>query len=131
MRMAGIPVKIENWGGKMHEKSLIIDDKYLLIGSMNFTSGAHYQNDENSLLIENKEIAIKSRKRFEKLWKSIPDKWLYSIPKPEGEDSKYSCFDNIDNDHDGLIDADDPDCACFYRGKQNKYIYNQKGPIID
>lgn len=65
MRMAGIPVKIENWGGKMHEKSLIIDDKYLLIGSMNFTSGAHYQNDENSLLIENKEIAIKSRKRFE------------------------------------------------------------------
>ena len=129
MRMAGIPVKIENWGGKMHEKSLIIDDKYLLIGSMNFTSGAHYQNDENSLLIENKEIAIKSRKRFEKLWKSIPDKWLYSIPKPEGEDSKYSCFDNIDNDHDGLIDADD--CACFYRGKQNKYIYNQKGPIID
>ncbi len=131
MRMAGIPVKIENWGGKMHEKSLIIDDKYLLIGSMNFTSGAHYQNDENSLIIENKEIAIKSRKRFEKLWKSIPDKWLYSIPKPEGEDSKYSCFDNIDNDHDGLIDLDDPDCACFYSRNQNKYIYNQKGPIID
>lgn len=131
MRMAGIPVKIENWGGKMHEKSLIIDDKYLLIGSMNFTSGAHYQNDENSLLIENKEIAIKSRKRFEKLWKSIPNKWLYSIPKPEGIDSKYSCFDNIDNDHDGLIDADDPDCACFYKEKQNKYIYNQTGPIID
>ncbi len=131
MRMAGIPVKIENWGGKMHEKSLIIDDKYLLIGSMNFTSGAHYQNDENSLIIENKEIAIKSRKRFEKLWKSIPDKWLYSIPKPEGEDSKYSCFDNIDNDHDGLIDEDDPDCECLYKGKQNKYIYNQKGPIID
>lgn len=131
MRMAGIPVKVENWGGKMHEKSLIIDDKYLLIGSMNFTSGAHYQNDENSLLIENKKIAIKSRKRFDKLWKSIPDKWLYYIPKPEGEDSKYSCFDNIDNDHDGLIDSEDPDCACFYKGKQNKYIYNQIGPIID
>ncbi|MBQ2428307.1 MAG: hypothetical protein II264_07450, partial [Ruminococcus sp.] len=39
MRMAGIPVKVENWGGKMHMKSLIIDDKYLLIGSMNFTAG--------------------------------------------------------------------------------------------
>ena len=114
LRLAGIPVKVENWAGKMHEKSLIIDDKYLLIGSMNFTSGAHYQNDENSLLIENKDVTIQARKRFEKLWQSIPDKWLYSNPKPEGSDSNFSCFDGIDNDHDGLIDSEDPDCYSFY-----------------
>ena len=120
LRLAGIPVKVENWGGKMHDKSLIIDDKYLLIGSMNFTSGAHYQNDENSLLIENKEIAIKARKRFEKLWKNIPDKYLTENPKPEGADSKYSCFDGLDNDHDGKIDCDDEDCLKCCRTEVSK-----------
>lgn len=110
LRMAGIPVKVENWGGKMHEKSMIIDDKYLLIGSMNFTSASHFQNDENSLLIENSEIAIAARKNFETLWKSIPNKWLKDNPKPEGKDSINSCKDGIDNDHDGFIDFEDEDC---------------------
>ncbi len=32
-----IPVKTENYAGKMHSKSVIIDDKYLVIGSMNFS----------------------------------------------------------------------------------------------
>ena len=87
---------------------------------MNFTSGAHYQNDENSLLIENKEIAIKARKRFEKLWKNIPDKYLTENPKPEGADSKYSCFDGLDNDHDGKTDCDDEDCLKCCRTEVSK-----------
>ncbi|MFI3300453.1 MAG: phospholipase D-like domain-containing protein [Candidatus Gastranaerophilales bacterium] len=109
-RMAGIPVKIENWGGKMHQKSMIIDDEYILIGSMNFTSGAHYTNDENSLLIKNTQIAQEFKAHFEYLWDSIPDKWLTDKPKPESCDSYNSCVDGIDNDHDGLRDGEDPDC---------------------
>ena len=128
MRMAGIPVKVENWGGKMHMKSLIIDDKYLLIGSMNFTAGAHYQNDENCLLIEDANTTIQARKNFEYMWDSIPNKWLKSEPKPEGKDSKYSCSDGIDNDHDDLIDEFDPDCKAFRLFKK-EYTFSQVGPF--
>ncbi|MFK7928173.1 MAG: phospholipase D-like domain-containing protein, partial [Myxococcota bacterium] len=32
LRAAGIPVKIENWGGKMHMKSAIIDHKHVIVG---------------------------------------------------------------------------------------------------
>ena len=38
LRNAGILVKTENYAGKMHSKSMIIDDKYTLIGSMNFSN---------------------------------------------------------------------------------------------
>lgn len=132
LRMAKIPVKIENWGGKMHMKSMIIDDEYILIGSMNFTSGAHYTNDENSLLIKNERIAKEFREYFNYLWNSIPDKWLTGIPKPEGRDSKYSCCDGIDNDHDGLKDKYDPDCHIInFRSKKKPKIFIQEGPNED
>ena len=37
LRQAGIPVKAENYAGKMHSKSMIVDNKYTIIGSMNFS----------------------------------------------------------------------------------------------
>ena len=37
LREKGIHVKVENIGGKMHNKSMIIDDKFIVGGSMNFT----------------------------------------------------------------------------------------------
>ena len=33
----GIAIKTENYAGKMHSKSMIVDDKYTIIGSMNFS----------------------------------------------------------------------------------------------
>jgi len=131
LRMAGIPVKVENWGGKMHEKSMIIDDKYLLIGSMNFTSTAHSGNDENSLLIEDADLAIKARKRFEYLWASIPNKWLKANPAPEGRDSPNSCSDGINNDHSGLIDKDNPNCRLIRFPQKEDVLkkYHQSGPM--
>ncbi|KAG2433192.1 hypothetical protein HYH02_012734 [Chlamydomonas schloesseri] len=35
-------------------------------------------------------------------------------PEPAGEKSEDACTDFWDNDCDGLIDADDPDCAWYY-----------------
>ena len=133
LRMAQIPVKIENWGGKMHMKSLIIDDKYILVGSMNFTSGAHYTNDENTILVKNTKIAKKFKKHFLYLWNSIPQKWLTDIPKPESNDSVGSCFDGLDNDHDNLVDGEDPDCQILYKieNPYNNKIFIQSGPIKD
>lgn len=109
LRIAGIPLKIENWSGKMHMKCLITE-RYVVTGSLNWTNRAQYFNDENSLIIESPEIAEAYKRNFLKLYNSIPDKWLYDDPKPEGIDSPYSCSDGIDNDHDGFVDMNDFDC---------------------
>lgn len=110
LREAGIPVYVENWGGKMHMKSAIIDDVFIL-GSMNWTKAGTTNNDENIVIIHNKEIADKAAKYFKELEKSIPKKWLINDPLPESFDSINSCKDGIDNDHDGLIDTKSPFCS--------------------
>ena len=112
LRHNGIKVKTENWGGKMHMKSAIIDDKYLIIASMNWTNAAENRNDENTLIIENEELAKEFKKEFFYLWDSIPNKWLRKDPKAESKDSIGSCYDGVDNDHDGVKDIDDIDCKC-------------------
>lgn len=110
LRQAGIPVKVENWGGKMHMKSAIIDNVFIL-GSMNWTKSGTTNNDENLVIIYNKQIADYAAKYFKYLEKNIPNKWLHADPLPEGKDSKNSCKDGLDNDHDGLIDEVSPYCS--------------------
>ena len=72
LKKNNIEVKVENWAGKMHMKSIIIDDNTLVIGSMNFTKQGENRNDENTLIIKNSEILTrKYKEHFLKLWKSI------------------------------------------------------------
>ncbi|MFI3301528.1 MAG: phospholipase D-like domain-containing protein, partial [Candidatus Gastranaerophilales bacterium] len=67
-----IDIKVENWAGKMHQKSMIIDDDILIIGSMNFTKHGEYVNDENTIIIKNSTILTKSYKQhFLELWNSL------------------------------------------------------------
>ncbi len=110
LRNAGIFVKVENYAGKMHSKSIIIDDKYVLAGSMNFTKSGETKNDENFLIIEDERLARYYRGFFEYLWAKIPDKYLKSNPRAEGKSSIGSCSDGIDNDYDGKIDMEDEGC---------------------
>ena len=107
LRAAGIPVKVENWSGKMHMKSMIVDNEYVVIGSMNFTTAGTRTNDENTLIIRNSYYANEATIIFEALWNSIPSEWLKNNPDPESYDSSNSLTDGIDNDFDDLIDADD------------------------
>lgn len=117
LKNAGIPVKIENWGGKMHTKGASIDNTYYVIGSMNWTGKAELHNDENLLIIKNPQIAQNTTKHFIKIWNIIPDRYLSIIPKPEGPESIGSCCDGLDNDHDGKTDSDDEDCRCTQNHK--------------
>jgi len=114
LRENGIPVKVENWGGKMHMKSAIVDGEHLIIGSMNWTSAGESKNDENTLIIrsagENAEIY---QDFFNHLWRSIPDQWLLADPAAESKDSGTSCRDGIDNDFDKEIDGNDSGCSGF------------------
>ncbi|MBP3924852.1 hypothetical protein J6E39_06395 [bacterium] len=105
-----IPVKTENYAGKMHSKSVIIDDKYLVIGSMNFSKSGENKNDENCVIIENPKLAKFYREYFEYIWTKIPDKYLKINPSAEGPYSIGSCADGVDNDFDGKIDLEDEGC---------------------
>ena len=111
LREHGISLKVENWGGKMHMKSAVIDRKHIIVGSMNWTKAGETKNDENTIIIKNSKAKAKSlTRKYNVMWNSIPEKWLYSAPIPESLDSESSCFDEIDNDFDNLIDQDEIEC---------------------
>ncbi len=115
IRTAGIKVKTENRAGKMHMKSILIDDKYTIIGSMNFSKSGEAYNDENVIIIENTKLTENFKRQFLYLWSAIPEKWLYKNPQAESYDSINSCFDGVDNDHDGYIDSNDKSCKYFVK----------------
>lgn len=110
LRQAGIPTKVENWGGKNHEKNIVVDSKIFIIGSANFSKSAVEKNDENLLVIQNPAVARKYREHFMKLYGSIDEKYLKETPHAESFGSGNSCFDGIDNNFDGEIDARDDGC---------------------
>jgi phosphatidylserine/phosphatidylglycerophosphate/cardiolipin synthase-like enzyme len=111
VRAAGVPVKVENWGGKMHMKSVAIDGRYIVLGSMNWTGAGERGNDENTLVVKSKGYAKQYHDFYDELWDTIPDKWLKGAPDPESRDSTTSCTDGSDNDFDHLDDAEDPGCG--------------------
>lgn len=114
LRENGIPVKVENWGGKMHMKSAIVDEEHLIIGSMNWTRAGESKNDENTLVIRNAaNNAEIYQEFFNHMWGSIPDKWLLADPMAESRESGSSCTDGIDNDFDKEVDSDDAGCSGF------------------
>ena len=110
LRNVGIPVKVENYAGKMHAKTMIIDDEYLVIGSANFSNSGENKNDENMLIINNKILTQFYKKYFEYFWEKIPDKYLKQTVRAESKSSIGSCFDGVDNDFDGKIDNADEGC---------------------
>lgn len=110
LRASNIPVKVENYAGKVHSKSIIIDDKFIIAGSMNFTNSGENKNDENVLIIEDISLAKYYKGFFEYLWKKIPERYLNHSVRAEGKYSIGSCSDGIDNNFDGKIDKEDVGC---------------------
>jgi phosphatidylserine/phosphatidylglycerophosphate/cardiolipin synthase-like enzyme len=110
LRLAGIPVKIEDFGGKMHAKSAVIDGEIVIGGSMNWTGAGEEDNDENTIVLHSREHGTQYEAWFEKLWARIPDKWLQGRPDAESQDSGTACRDGVDNDYDKATDLEDPGC---------------------
>lgn len=111
LRAAGIPVKVENWGGKMHMKSAVIDGKTVITGSMNWTTAGDDDNDENVVILHSPELAAQYTEFYEDIWADIDDRWLTANPDPESKDSGTACTDGSDNDFDDLDDLADPGCG--------------------
>ena len=110
LRQNKIPLKVENYAGKLHSKTMIIDDEYIVMGSMNFSNSGENKNDENTLIIHNSKLAKEYKNFFLYLWAMIPDKYLRYNPKPESLESIGSCSDGIDNNFNGKIDKEEEFC---------------------
>ncbi len=69
LKEATIPlvIKTGSKGGYMHLKVLITDDT-VLTGSYNYSNNAIYRNDENLLIIRDKEILEAHLVKFNQLW---------------------------------------------------------------
>lgn len=110
LRNGGVKVKTENYAGKMHMKSMVIDDNISVIGSMNFTNSGNNKNDENVLVIKDTNIAKFIKNNFIYLWNKIPEKYEHYDPRAESVESIGSCEDGIDNNFDNKIDSQDEGC---------------------
>lgn len=111
LRKNGILLKTENYAGKLHSKTMIIDDEYLVTGSMNFSNSGENKNDENLLVVKNSKIAKAHKEFFLYLWTMIPNKYLKYNAKPESPDSIGSCTDGVDNNFNGKIDSQEDLCS--------------------
>ena len=65
---AGIPIKIGNVHGIMHNKFMIVDGRALETGSFNYSINATKNNAENHLYLNSSEVVAQFQQQFEKLW---------------------------------------------------------------
>ena len=110
LRQNGILLKTENYAGKLHSKTIIVDDEYLITGSMNLSNSGENKNDENTVIIKNSQIAKHHKEFFLYLWTLIPDKYLKYNAKSESKDSIGSCSDGVDNNFNGKTDKEEDLC---------------------
>lgn len=68
MKLEGIPVRLDSNRGAMHHKVIIIDGERMIMGSYNYSRNANRSNDENILIIDNREIASQYLAEFKRLW---------------------------------------------------------------
>ena len=60
----GIPVRIGNQRGIMHNKFTVLDGQWVETGSFNYTNNASDKNNENQLYLNNPKV----EKRFAEIW---------------------------------------------------------------
>src|SRR5512134_774710 len=65
---AGVPVLGDNRDGLMHDKFIIIDQSEVWLGSMNFTDGGAYEDNNNLIRIHSTKIAENYLKEFEEMF---------------------------------------------------------------
>jgi len=79
---ANIPVRQDGNPQFMHNKIIIVDDRYVVTGSLNFSTSAEESNDENVIIIDNPEIASLYIQDFEKVYSqgTAPDPAKVTCP---------------------------------------------------
>jgi len=68
LRLAGIPIRVNQHEGLMHLKQVVIDDEINTSGSMNHTTSGNAYNDERMDIITDRAISLKAREQFLSMW---------------------------------------------------------------
>ncbi|MDJ0273830.1 MAG: phospholipase D family protein [Aigarchaeota archaeon] len=68
LKSAGIDVRLDGNSELMHHKFVVIDDETVITGSYNFTASAEDENDENVVVIYDREVARAFAREFERVW---------------------------------------------------------------
>lgn len=68
MKLEGLPVRLDHNRGAMHHKVIVIDGERVIMGSYNYSRNANRYNDENIMIIDNREIAGRYLAEFKRLW---------------------------------------------------------------
>ena len=67
---AGIDVRLDGNPRLMHHKVIIIDQQVVITGSYNFSNNAEHNNDENTLIIHNQDIAAQYLAEFQQVFQN-------------------------------------------------------------
>jgi phosphatidylserine/phosphatidylglycerophosphate/cardiolipin synthase-like enzyme len=65
---AGLPVRQDGNSGFLHDKIIIVDNSIVVTGSLNFSSSADEDNEENVIILDNPEIAALYLQEYQKIW---------------------------------------------------------------
>uniref|UniRef100_A0A7V3KMA7 phospholipase D n=1 Tax=candidate division WOR-3 bacterium TaxID=2052148 RepID=A0A7V3KMA7_UNCW3 len=74
LKQANIEVKTDKRNKTTHAKFIVVDSRYILLGSTNWTYFGLQANNESNVLIESEALAKEFKKYFEKLWKESEEK---------------------------------------------------------
>ena len=72
-RQAELDIHIDGNDGQMHHKVFIVDKKIVVIGSYNFSKAAEERNDENIIIVYNKDIAEFFIEEFERVYGHVSE----------------------------------------------------------
>jgi len=78
---AHVPVRRDGNPSFMHNKVIVVDERYIITGSLNFSTNAETSNDENVIIIDNPDIAKLYIQDFDRIWNLATD------PEPD----KFPC----------------------------------------
>jgi len=65
---AQVPVRQDGNPQFMHNKIIVVDERYVITGSLNYSTSAETSNDENVIIIDNPDIAKLYMQDFERIW---------------------------------------------------------------
>jgi phosphatidylserine/phosphatidylglycerophosphate/cardiolipin synthase-like enzyme len=74
-----VPVKQDGNSGFLHHKVIVIDERIVVTGSMNYSTNAEENNDENVIIIDNAEIARLYLQEFDRVWNMASDPEVETI----------------------------------------------------
>ena len=68
MYCAGMAARRDENPSFLHHKVIVVDNRIVITGSLNFSDNANDSNDENVLIVDNAEIAKLYTQEFDRIW---------------------------------------------------------------